>query len=148
MPKKTDYSQFALSPNALFPIVGMHFRPPAQSMLNAAFAGIGMLLVREPSNPYDSNAIQVHIAGFNKVPEVVQAIRDWEELNGNEWSGWTNEDAMVGYIPRDIADRLAPIMDFLSMPQVECKFAQALDGSPRVADLDIPEWDAAIKALS
>lgn len=45
------------------------------------------ILVRNPDNPYDSNAIEVHVPGL-----------------GEQW-------AMIGYLTRPIATRLAPEID-------------------------------------
>jgi hypothetical protein len=47
-------------------MVGMHFRPPAKAVLEALPAGTLLWLRREPSNPYDVNAVQVLLPGFEE----------------------------------------------------------------------------------
>lgn len=41
------------------PLVGMHFRPPAQQVLASLALGTEVLLYPEPDNQYDSNAVRV-----------------------------------------------------------------------------------------
>ena len=50
--------------NFLAPIVGMAFRPPAGAVLSALPFSTPLLLRRQPSNEYDSNAVQVLLEGF------------------------------------------------------------------------------------
>ncbi len=73
----------------LVKVVGLTFIPGyPENLLNLAMRGpvnsdnISVFLKRNPVNQYDSNAIEVHV-------------------DGN----------MVGHIPKDIAARIAPIMD-------------------------------------
>jgi hypothetical protein len=47
---------------------------------------ISAVLVREPDNEFDANAIAVHVPGLG-------------------------EDAAIGHIPREVARKLAPIID-------------------------------------
>ena len=47
-------------------LVGAHFRPPAKQLLTALPAGQSLLLIPEPDNPYDSNAVKVAV-----VPETI-----------------------------------------------------------------------------
>ncbi|MCK9361769.1 hypothetical protein M0Q28_06135 [Patescibacteria group bacterium] len=51
----------------LFPIVGSHFVPPAKALLEHAPQGAAIVVRPERDNPYDSNAITVHIT-FGEIP--------------------------------------------------------------------------------
>lgn len=44
------------------PLVGMRFHPPATAILQCLPAGAPLVLVPEPENPYDANAIAVRVA--------------------------------------------------------------------------------------
>lgn len=48
---------------ALYPIVGARHRGDAQKLLDSLPTGEPLILKREPSNPYDHNAIQVWARG-------------------------------------------------------------------------------------
>lgn len=41
------------------PIVGMHFRPPAKLVLESLPGGAKLVLMPQPDNPYDANAVRV-----------------------------------------------------------------------------------------
>lgn len=43
------------------PIVGSHFHPPASEVLKCVPAGTPLVLVAEPTNPYDDKAIRVYV---------------------------------------------------------------------------------------
>lgn len=87
-----------------FPIVGVHFHPPASALVNAIPPCTTLWLRAEPSNQYDPNAIGVWI----KPSEIPLSAYDHlnEEL---EKSGTNMEDLleideiMLGYIPRGLA---------------------------------------------
>lgn len=62
---------------------GMHFRPPAaQSAIRSVRSGDGLMIVREPHNQYDSNAIAVYV-----------------------------EDHHAAYIAREVAAECSPWID-------------------------------------
>lgn len=56
------------------PIVGMHFRPPAKLILEYLPSGTPLMLVREPDNPYDENAVKVML-----LPEHLPSDADFQE---------------------------------------------------------------------
>ena len=58
-----------------------------ESWLNADVNGLRVIIVRNPSNPYDSNACEVHIPALGE------------------------DMAMVGHITKSMAARLAPELD-------------------------------------
>lgn len=43
-------------------LVGMHFRPPAKTLLASLPAGAKLALRPEPENPYDENAVAVYVS--------------------------------------------------------------------------------------
>lgn len=43
----------------IIPLVGMHFRPPAQEVLNGLALGTQVFMMPEPNNQYDRNAVRV-----------------------------------------------------------------------------------------
>jgi hypothetical protein len=51
----------------LFPIVGSHFVPPAKALLEHAPALARVVVRPERDNPYDGNAVTVHLA-FGEIP--------------------------------------------------------------------------------
>jgi hypothetical protein len=63
-------------------INGTTFRPEAQEIIRNLNKGVGLLLIREPLNPYDKNAIKVML-----------------------------DDEHLGYIPKGTAESLAKDMD-------------------------------------
>src|SRR5215472_7503586 len=46
------------------PIVGMNFRPPADQVIMLVPEGSPLILMHEPTNPYDPNAIRVLLPNF------------------------------------------------------------------------------------
>lgn len=57
-------------------LVGSHFRPPAKALLSALPSGLGLLLVPEPENPYDEDAIAVYLdpQTLAELPEANQEL--------------------------------------------------------------------------
>lgn len=45
-----------------YPLVGMHFRPPAKAIVAKAPMGLALRLVPDRANPYDENAVAVFTA--------------------------------------------------------------------------------------
>jgi hypothetical protein len=80
------------------PIVGLRFRPP-EARETLALLGVGdhLTLRREPGNPHDSNAIQVLIPAGTQL--------------GVEDSPPLEAEVLVGYIGRETAAQLAPLLD-------------------------------------
>jgi len=96
-------------------IVGAKFRPPALALLETLPMGTKLTVQREPTNVYDSNAIMVLVQTVDMQPSEALAERlpgfgfGIERLFAeNEWH--------LGYIPRERAAQIAPLMDRL--PQV------------------------------
>ena len=91
-------------------IVGAHFRPPAKVLLSQLPSSTPLYLQREPDNQYDPNAIKVLCRG-----EDVPQSEDLENaLLGTGYEGHeiaSQEYWHLGYIPRDVAEILAPQFD-------------------------------------
>lgn len=51
----------------LVPVVGMYHRPPALQVILELPIGTKLLLMREPTNQYDPNAIKVFLPGFSPI---------------------------------------------------------------------------------
>lgn len=80
-------------------LVGMHFRPPAKTILASLPAGARLRLQPEPENPYDESAVAVYVSP-TEFPEGQHQILEIALPN----SGFTLEDVMaqpewhIGYI--------------------------------------------------
>ena len=91
-----------------FKIVGAHFRPPAKTVLFNLPVGTELELIPEPTNPYDANAIAVHLRPEN-IPEEVR--EDLDNALANNASSMDQPLAMetvhLGYIPKEKAAELS-----------------------------------------
>jgi|HubBroStandDraft_1064217.scaffolds.fasta_scaffold57781_5 hypothetical protein len=102
------------------PIVGARFRPPSVGLLEVMPLGFPLLLAREPSNAYDANAVRVLIPGlaeFDTLP--VEAVV--EKCAGFGKEVIAVRDAMpwhLGYIPREVAEEVARVMDAAGVHEV------------------------------
>lgn len=93
-------------------IRGAGFRPPAKAIINCLRAGAALELVREPTNQYDANAVQV----WCKPSAVHEEDREKLELElagfgvtleeFDEPPGW-----FLGYLGAPWAKELAPELD-------------------------------------
>ena len=93
-----------------FPIVGAHFRPPAKALLGVLPSGFkGLRLRAEPSNPFDSNAVQVLLCSDELPHELAPRISDaclpfgFDSAAIYEQAEWH-----LGYIPKGIAAIVQP----------------------------------------
>lgn len=120
------------------PIVGARFRPPAQEVLQLLPANYPLILRREPENPYDENAIKV-----------LMCLGTMSDETSNNISHLLDEDGPtelhLGYIPREIAAKMAPLMDqrydeeTLVVRDIEGKLAFGIHGGPMVSFEDHQE---------
>jgi hypothetical protein len=93
-------------------LVGMHFRPPAKVAVDNMPASTEVIVQREQDNPHDENACRV-VLNLEAIPEplrtyflkLLEAEKDRLVMDELEWP------LHLGYINRDIAAELAPIMD-------------------------------------
>lgn len=71
-------------------LVGAHFRPPAKLILECLPSGAPLQLIAEPDNPYDPQAVQVHI----KLMEIPES--QYPRLNSDlPAMGWDFEEFLV-----------------------------------------------------
>ena len=105
------------------PVVGMHFRPPAKAILKFLQSDAALTLQREPENPYDPNAVMVFV-DVTQIPEELRPELD----ETSQPYGFTLEDLFVqrewhlGYIAKEFAIHLAPILDQTAPESVILKF--------------------------
>lgn len=93
-------------------IVGARFRPPAKEILNNLPSNAKLILRRQPDNPYDSNAVQVCLWMDQDLPETVMTLLIGAEHVDEYYKDVEDvEPFHLGFIPRDEAVEIAPMMD-------------------------------------
>jgi hypothetical protein len=124
-------------PSLLIPLRGAWHRPPAQALLRAAKANAALVLLREPENAYDSNAI----AAWLPAGEFVSQEKLEEELAK---SGWDTDRLMdlwhegpepigspawqVGYMAKEFAASAVANR----WPLADASLAWNADGKPAI----------------
>ena len=124
-----------------YPIVGMHFRPPAKGLMGELPAGQTLHIVPEPSNPYDPFALAVFVLTSDLpqgpdgglAEDLVNACigYGYGEAELSEQAAW-----QLGYLARDLV-RLEE--------NHTCKLGFDAKGKPLATDLqeeppeDLPE---------
>lgn len=124
------------------PLVGMHYRPPADKVVKMLGVKTTLTLQRQPDNPHDSNAVQVILQGFeqNGPHGKIWAEMVEEALGDPEHLGRLTNPLHLGYIDAKktgMAAVISEVMDRLevSAMQAELQFDEA--GKPMVVlDLD------------
>lgn len=112
------------------PVVGAHFHPPAKALLKYIPSNAALTLRREPENPYDENAVMVYV-GMEIIPEELHGELEAETTN----YGFSLEELLeqspwhLGYIGRDYAVHLAPLLD--QSPPEEVTIFFGMDGKPQ-----------------
>ena len=120
-------------PYSTMPIVGAFYRPPAQALLDAIAVDTPLLLVAEPENQHDPNAIAVWL-GSDNIPETAY-VRLKENLPS---SGFSLEGVLaepvwhLGYIPRALAAELKAANVLGEHNELAVTFAVSGKGEPRV----------------
>lgn len=111
-----------------YPIVGAHFRPPAKAVLQVLAMGHPLVLRKEPSNPYDPNAIMVLVETAT-IPEPVRPTLDALA----QGFGHSMEEILVeqffhlGYIPKTMAPALGALM---AEPTASASYTATSAGAP------------------
>ena len=121
-------------PYTTMPIVGAFFRPPAKLLLAHLALGVPLLLVAEPDNPYDPNAVAIwlrsadipvasHESLDEALPQVGLSLA--QVLSQELWH--------LGYIPKEMAAELkaAGVITNDGEP-MPVTFALNAKGDPRV----------------
>lgn len=87
-----------------YPIVGMRFRPPAQALTDTIAVGTPLVLLAEPTNPYDPNAVAVWLYSRD-IPEGAHATLEalLPRFGTDLETVLATEVHHLGYIPKDLA---------------------------------------------
>lgn len=122
------------------PLVGMRFRPPALTILQGLGMDQELVLLREPSNPYDENAIQVWLPKdwVDDKLELAGEARAEAQSAGNEEVAqaiFKGEPFFLGFIARDVAAIWSPVLDKAAeagQPFPPAKLSFSSSGAPLV----------------
>jgi hypothetical protein len=126
-------------PQNTFPIVGMFYRPPAKALIDALAVGTPLLLIAEPENNFDPNAVAVWLHSKD-IPEASYTALE-ETLPP---FGWTLEKVLeeeehhLGYIPKEMAAQLKACGAVKDGEAVEVTFSTSASGAPRVKFAEAP----------
>lgn len=101
-------------------LVGMQFRPPAKVAVDNMPASTPVLVQREPDNPHDENACRVALRAA-AIPEdlsnaffkLLESEKERLMMDELEWP------LHLGYINRDVAAELGPLMDRQKLDELE-----------------------------
>ena len=128
-----------MSDRTTFPIVGMYHRPPALALINVIAIGTPLLLIAEPENAYDPNAIAVWLHSRD-IPEAAYGrLRDLLPDYGKTLDDILNEaDWQLGYIARDFAAQLRASGAVPTDEPVIVTFAVNAQGAPRAKFAESP----------
>lgn len=124
------------------PIVGMHFRPPARTVIDILPGLTPLRLVREPENPYDSNAVAVYLEEWPAgVKETLEEMIN-SRLEG-EIAEWNADVLMLpfhlGYIANNEktggrhADTIASHLDAVGETALGAELTFGADGKAQAA---------------
>ena len=118
-----------------YPIVGAHFRPPAQALLQILPAGAKLQLRREPENQFDPNAIAVWMPTSSIPDAVAEELDTIAQTYGHSIDTIYQEEwHHLGYIPaKGGANILAPLWDANAMRVCDGTMAFNATGAPRIA---------------
>lgn len=124
-------------------LVGMRHRPPASDVTNLLPAGVELLLVRQPDNPYDINACAIQLLGFcvggqheHLYTQFKNALLEGQELNYTE--DHLTDPLHLGYLCNSdktggkIADLVSEQLDSMLVSSWPCKLTFDMKGSPQV----------------
>lgn len=96
------------------PLVGMRHRQPVPAIVAALSPNHPVTLQRQPDNPYDPNALAVYVAGDSLPEEVLAEALGLAQLHPPL--------IMLGFIAREKAAIIAPVMDRLDQPTAFATF--------------------------
>lgn len=91
----------------IFLIVGAHFRPPAKALLQVLPLGLPLMLIAEPSNEHDPDAIRVEVVTSDIPLEQHTYLNTLAAGYGYDLDSILAQDSWhLGYIPRKDTARL------------------------------------------
>jgi len=101
-----------------YPIMGTRFHPPADILCQTLPVRSRLLLIAEPSNPYDPNAIAIYV-DLEKALENKKVLEALAKSGNNDWVNKSFHH--MGYIPKDAAGWLKR-KGFPNDTEVEAEF--------------------------
>ena len=121
-------------------LVGAFFRPPAKFLLEVLPAGSELLLVPEPENPYDENAIAVYGNAASASDAKLQSIASQLEGCGHglpdaaeEHNAWKDEQRHLGYVAKDQTASIRRAAEsYNSTAPWHAKLSFSAEGKPQV----------------
>ena len=128
-----------MSNNLTFPIVGMRFRPPALALVDALAVGTPLMLIAEPENAFDVNAVAVWLNPADIPQAAYDTLRETlpphgftlEDVIGND------EPFHLGYIAQEFAAQLRACGAVGTDDSVAVTFAIS-NGMPRARFAEAP----------
>lgn len=88
-------------PSETYPIVGAHFRPPAKAILQVLLGGCPLLIIPEPENPHDPNALRVEVTTTDISESQDELLEQLASGYGSSIAEIRAQDSWhLGYIPR------------------------------------------------
>lgn len=87
-----------------FPIVGAYYHKPAQSILSVLALGTELWLHPDPSNPYDSHAVEVILKAGNLSEAALAILAEKLPYDGftiDQFLSWSQ--VMLGFLSRGAA---------------------------------------------
>jgi hypothetical protein len=126
-------------PTNTFPIVGMKFRPPALALVDALAIDTPLLLIAEPDNNYDPNAIMVWLDAKDLSDEAKAKLEEELPRFGTDLASViAMGQHHIGYIPREMAAQLKECGAVTNDEPVEVTFSTSSTGAPRVKFAEAP----------
>ena len=122
-----------------FPIVGAFYRPPAKALIEALAVGTPLMLLAEPENEFDKNAVAVWL----KSSDIPEASKEKLEESlppfGFDMEKITAQDSWhLGYIPKEMAAMLRSSGAVGTEEPVNVTFSTSTTGAPRVRFEEAP----------
>lgn len=117
-----------------YPLVGMFHRPPALAITGALPIGTPLLLVAEPENPYDTNAVAVWLYSKD-IPEgnVAERLRETLPAYGIDLETLLSQEVwQLGYIAKNFAKELREKEIVPIDNPIVGSFSLSSGGAPRV----------------
>jgi len=125
------------------PIVGMAFRPPAADVIQLLPVGAKLLIVREPDNPHDVEAVKVLLKDFNAEgvhKDLFKSLLEMIELDTYGHLKW-NADSLqdpfhLGYIansPKTGGKFASELCQWMEPEKwYECELVFGSSGRPKI----------------
>lgn len=116
----------------IVPIVGAFFRKPAPQVLQVLPMGHPLSIEKEPSNPYDSNAIKVLVDTSTLDEEMLESLsQTLASMPEYTVDALMEEDFFhLGYVPKTHNEGILAAWD--SLDPASCELAFTMEGKPAV----------------